>query len=237
MSDNKRNETQLLLAILGVESLVDEISFKQASDPDRATATATLGPFHRKDAPRRGMGDSIVPDFKDSPDHALIRGRVLAAATGEPVANAELDVRAAAPNGLYEQQDPEQPDMDLRGRFTTGQDGAYSFRRLRPTKSPIPDDGPAGRVLRLLDRQPWRPGHVDFIVSAPGYRTVVMQIFDQESESSGEGEDVAVGVKEGMGVDFVRTYGEGKALWELEFDFRLVEEGEVAGEGVAEPAP
>ena len=44
MSDDKRNETQLLVAILGVESLVEEITFKLADDADNAP-TATGGFF------------------------------------------------------------------------------------------------------------------------------------------------------------------------------------------------
>jgi len=57
MSDEKRNEGQLLTDIIGMESLVDEITYKLADDaPDMPTATAILGPFWRKDAPQRKMG-------------------------------------------------------------------------------------------------------------------------------------------------------------------------------------
>ena len=56
MSDEKRNEGQLLTDILGLESLVDEITFKLADDAaDAPTATAILGPFWRKDV-SRSMG-------------------------------------------------------------------------------------------------------------------------------------------------------------------------------------
>lgn len=57
MSDEKRNEGQLLTDILGMESLVDEITYKLADEAgDAPTATSILGPFWRKDAPRRKMG-------------------------------------------------------------------------------------------------------------------------------------------------------------------------------------
>lgn len=238
MSDDKRNETQLLLAILGAESLVDEISFKLADDAvDAPTATAILGPFWRKDAPVRQMGDSIVSGFEDSGDHALLHGRVMDSATGKPIEDAELDVWETAPNGLYEQQDPGQPDMNLRGRFTTGPDGRYSFYCLRPTKYPIPDDGPAGRILQLLDRHPWRPAHVHFIVSAKGYRPLVTQIFDSGSEFVRD--DVAFAVKGSLVVEFVRRTGDARAAWEVEYDFKLVGEGRSLGEGgeATQPAP
>ena len=61
MSDAKRNEGQLLCDILGLESLVDEITYKLASTAaDEPTATAILGPFYRHDAPKLPMGSCIV---------------------------------------------------------------------------------------------------------------------------------------------------------------------------------
>lgn len=61
MSDEVRNETQLVCDVIGLESLVDEITYKLAAEAqDQPTATAVLGPFWRKDAPRRKMGESII---------------------------------------------------------------------------------------------------------------------------------------------------------------------------------
>ena len=167
MSDDKRNEGQLLCDIIGLESLVDEITFKLATNAaDAPTSTAILGPFWRKDAPKYEMGDTIVHGIKDG-DHTLMHGKVVDYLTGEPIEGAELDVWHTAPNGLYEQQDENQEDFNLRGRFTTGKDGKYYFYCLRPTSYPIPFDGPAGKLLQLLDRHPMRPAHIHFVVSCP----------------------------------------------------------------------
>lgn len=67
--------------------------------------------------------------------------------------------------GLYEQQDEEQPKSNLCGKFYTDDNGDYAFYCLRPTPYPIPYDGPAGKLLQLLDRHPYRPAHIHFIVS------------------------------------------------------------------------
>ena len=164
MSDDRRNEGQLIFDVLGVESLVDEITYKLATDArEGPTASAVLGPFWRKDAPRRKMGESIVFGIENG-DYTLMYGTVMDHITGAPIENAELDVWHTAPNGLYEQQDPDQPDYNLRGRFATGKDGKYEFVCLRPTSYPIPNDGPSGRLLKLLDRHPMRPAHIHFIV-------------------------------------------------------------------------
>ena len=67
--------------------------------------------------------------------------------------------------GLYEQQDDAQDDCNLRGKFVTDENGEYAFYCLRPTPYPIPYDGPAGKLLQLLDRHPYRPAHIHLIVS------------------------------------------------------------------------
>lgn len=39
--------------------------------------------------------------------------------------------------GLYEQQDHEQRDLNLRGQFVTDEEGKYSLYCLRPTPYPV----------------------------------------------------------------------------------------------------
>ncbi|XXH04894.1 hypothetical protein Hte_011316 [Hypoxylon texense] len=231
MSDNKRNETGLLCDILGLESLVDEITSKlllDASGDSAATPSAVLGPFYRANAPVLPNGSSIVKASRDSawykqaePLLTHMSGHVTSASTGKPVPGATVDVWLAGPNGLYEQQDEAQPDMNLRGRFRTDGRGAYALYGLRPTAYPIPLDGPAGRVLTLLDRHPYRPAHVHFIVSAPGYRTLTTQVFDREDPYVKD--DSVFAVKDELMVAFEARRGDGKAHWSLVYDFVLSE--------------
>ena len=74
-------------------------------------------------------------------------------------------VRANTSSGYYEQQDDKQVEHNLRGKFFTDKNGEYSFYCLRPTPYPVPFDGPAGKILQLLDRHPYRPAHIHLIVS------------------------------------------------------------------------
>lgn len=220
MSDEKRNETQLVCDILGIESLVDEITYKLAVEAEDApTATAILGPFWRRGAPKRQMGDSIVDNEIPDGDHSLLFGTVTDYTTGKPIENAEIDVWHTAPNGLYEQQDDSQPDMNLRGRFSTGKDGKFNFYALRPTSYPIPHDGPSGELLKLLDRHPMRPAHIHFIVSAEGYKPLVTQIFDRTDKHIND--DAVFAVKDSLIVDFEKRENDPKADFELKYDFRL----------------
>lgn len=218
-STDKRNEGQLLSDIIGLESLVDEITYKLATDAtDAPTSTAILGPFWRANAPTRKMGESIVHNIPDG-DHTFMHGTVMDYLTGEPIEGAELDVWHTAPNGLYEQQDENQVDFNLRGRFTTGKDGRYYFYCLRPTSYPIPYDGPAGKLLQLLDRHPMRPAHIHFIVSAPKYKPIITQIFDRRDKHITD--DAVFAVKESLVVDFLPRKSDPKADFELPYDFRL----------------
>jgi catechol 1,2-dioxygenase len=173
MSTDKRNEGQLLCDVIGLESLVDEITYKaaaggaggDASTTTTTTQSAILVPFYRHDAPLREMGDSISFDTPADAQVAYMHGVVRDAVTGVPIANAEIDVWQASTNGLYEQQDDEQVDCNLRGKFKSGEGGEYGFYCLRPTPYPVPDDGPAGELLKMMDRHPFRPAHIHLIVS------------------------------------------------------------------------
>lgn len=82
-------------------------------------------------------------------------------------------------SGLYEQQDPDQKEFNLRGKFKTGPDGEYSFYCIRPTPYPVPDDGPAGQVLQMLDRHPYRPAHIHLIVSEM-LRVTLLSVVDKQ---------------------------------------------------------
>jgi len=221
MSDDKRNEGQLLCDILGLESLVDEITYKLASDAaDEPTATAILGPFYRHDAPQLDMGACIVSEeINKQGDRTWMHGIVTDFRTGKPIEGAVVDVWHTAPNGLYEQQDPNQPDMNLRGRFTTGKDGTYNFYCLRPVPYPIPYDGPAGKVLKALDRHPMRPAHIHFLLTAPGYKPIVTQIFDRKSKYIED--DAVSAVKDSLIVDFTPFEGDPRAEFELPYDFKM----------------
>ena len=225
MSTDQRNEGLLLSDVIGLESLIDGISYKLATDAmSTPTSTAVLGPFWRANAPALEMGESIVHNIPDG-DHTYMHGKVTDYLTGEPIEGAELDVWHTAPNGLYEQQDKNQVDFNLRGRFKTAKDGCYNFYCLRPTSYPIPYDGPAGKLLQLLDRHPMRPAHIHFIISAPNYNPIVTQVFDRKDKHLSD--DAVFAVKESLIVDFLPRDGDPKAQFQLHYDFHLARHNEM----------
>ncbi|BCH21791.1 6-chlorohydroxyquinol-1,2-dioxygenase [Mesorhizobium sp. L-8-10] len=175
--DDKRQEFILLGDILGVEVLVDMLS--NPIDGSESESTV-LGPFYRENPPVLPKGASTVQKHFDDEESVLVEGYVRDT-DGKPLAGVTLDIWEDAPNGLYENHDPDQPEYNLRGRFETDEDGHFALGAVRPVPYPIPDNETAGELIRYMGHHPNRPGHLHFILAKDGYRTLVSQIFDADS--------------------------------------------------------
>ena len=101
---------------------------------------------------------------------------------GKPIAGAEVDIWHSSTEGFYENQDPVQADMNLRGKFTTDKDGRIAFRSIKPAGYPIPIDGPTGDLLRAQGRHNMRPAHLHFLVTKDGFKTLISQIYVQDDK-------------------------------------------------------
>jgi len=196
MCDDKRQEFILLSDTLGLSMLVDALNNRREG---RETPSTVLGPFYVTGAPELPMDADIAANTKGGVK-TLVSGRVLDAA-GNPIEGAILDVWQTAPNGLYDVQDAQAPEFNLRGRFRTGSDGVYRFSTVKPVSYPVPTDGPVGQMLLALGRHPYRPAHLHFMITAPGFEKLTTHIFvrgDPYLES-----DAVFGVKDALVVDFV----------------------------------
>ncbi|PCH98564.1 MAG: hydroxyquinol 1,2-dioxygenase [Rhodobacteraceae bacterium] len=216
--DDKRQEFILLGDILGVEVLVDMLSYPVEGTESESTV---LGPFYRENPPVLPKGASIIKKHYDNEETAYFEGYVRDA-SGAPVADVVMDVWEDAPNGLYENHDADQPDYNLRGRFTTDENGHYAFNAVRPVPYPIPDNETAGELLRGMGHHPNRPGHMHFILSKDGYRTLVSQIYDAESDWLDD--DSVFAVKESLIGHFHKTNEHDTDL-HIKFDFVLKTNG------------
>lgn len=216
ISSGERQEFILLSDVLGFSMLVDTINNRR---PPGATENTVFGPFHVADAPIRAMGDSISLDGKG--ESCLFDGKVLDL-NGLPVEGACIDVWSDNADGFYDVQQPGlQPKWNNRGRFFTGPDGAYRFIGIKPVSYPIPDDGPVGQMLGHLGRHPYRPAHMHYLITAPGFQRLVTHTFvggDTYLES-----DVVFGVKRTLIAPFLRREG-AETIWHSPFDFVLTPE-------------
>jgi catechol 1,2-dioxygenase len=112
-----------------------------------------------------------------------------------------VDVWHASPVGLYENQDPEQADMNLRGKFTTNEDGRFWFRSVMMVGYPIPTDGVVGRLLKAQDRHPYRPAHLHALIFKPGFKVLISQVYDPSDPHIDD--DVQFGVTRALIGDFI----------------------------------
>ena len=177
-TNDTHNEVILASDVLGLSTLVGLLNNPAFAGE---TEAALLGPFWRKGAPEMPLGSSIVQRPVQGGIPVLVRGRVTAR-EGGPVAGALLDIWQSDPHGFYDNQDPTLEGMNLRGQFRTDADGRYWFTTVRPAGYPVPLHGPVGSMLKAQARSPYRPAHIHFMVSAPGRRTLVTQVFADDAE-------------------------------------------------------
>src|ERR1700722_3826932 len=195
---SSHNEAVLMAGSLGVSSLVCLLN--NGNQGQTETQANLLGPFWRDDQPPSASGDSLVRS--PTPGLGLAVRVSIEDANGCPVAGAEVDVWHSSPEGLYENQDPTQAEMNLRGRFVTDQAGRFHFRSVKPAGYPIPIDGPVGELVRATRRHNFRPAHLHFMIYKPGFKTLISQIYSPDDEHIDS--DVQFGVTRALIGDYVR---------------------------------
>ncbi|MBR0859126.1 dioxygenase [Bradyrhizobium liaoningense] len=198
LASDTHNEMMLMAGSLGVSSLVCLLNNGDSGNTE--TAQSMLGPFWRLNSPRVANGGSIVRS--DTPGNPLfVKGRVVDR-DGRAIKGAEVDVWHSSPVGLYENQDPEQVDMNLRGKLTTDEDGCFAFRSVLMAGYPIPTNGVVGRLLRAQGRHPMRPAHLHALIFKPGFKILISQVYDPKDPNIES--DVQFGVTQALIGDFVQ---------------------------------
>jgi protocatechuate 3,4-dioxygenase beta subunit len=220
------NEVMLMSGALGVSNLVCLLNNgRSGTAPTQAN---NLGPFWRSGAPFCANGDSLLRSPVAGPA-LFFRGRVLDP-EGNGVEGAEVDVWHSTPEGLYENQDPAQAEMNLRGVFVTCADGSFSFRSVRPAGYPVPIEGPTGALIRAQGRHHYRPAHLHFLIFKSGFKTIASQVYPSDDPLLET--DSQYGVTRALVADYVRhdtgqpPDGNVTSPWySVEFDF-TIEPGE-----------
>lgn len=188
-----RQEFVLLSDVLGVSMQTVAINNESF---ENATEATVFGPFFVNDAPQIPLGGDLSAGASGEP--AWVEGRVTDT-DGRPIANGRIEVWEADDEGLYDVQH-EDYEVYGRARLLTDDNGEYRFWALFPTPYPIPHDGPVGDLLKATERSPFRASHLHFMVTAPGYRTLVTHIFVKGDELLKS--DSVFGVKDSLVCDW-----------------------------------
>jgi hydroxyquinol 1,2-dioxygenase len=193
ITDDRRQEFILLSDVLGASMQTIAINNEALGD---ATEATVFGPFFVDKSPEIAAGGDIAGEALGEP--CWVEGSVLDTG-GEPVPGARIEVWEADEDGRYDLQYDDHRTA-ARGHLFSDADGKYSFWAITPTPYPIPHDGPVGAMLAAVGRSPMRASHLHFMVSAPGYRTLVTHIFVRGDELLDS--DAVFGVKQSLIKDF-----------------------------------
>jgi len=167
-----RQEFILLSDTLGLSSLITSLHDERTRDSSSTTASL-LGPFYRQSSPQKALGDSIVAN--PGVAEIAVYGRVTDA-QGRGIPNASVEIWQTDDEGVYDLQ-KEADLVDARGQFHADAEGRYWLRTVTPLGYLIPMDGPVGDMIRAQKRHGYRPGHIHFLISAPGYREVITALY------------------------------------------------------------
>ena len=145
-------------AALPADASPDAIEGVDGGTSCPATIDDALGPFYEPGAPMRTQIAAL-----DEPGERLALEGVVVTAVDctTPLAGVLLDIWQADKDGNYHAAGAE---FRLRGQILTGADGRFRLETIRPGNY---ENGPGA----------WRPAHLHFLVSKPGYLPVTTQIY------------------------------------------------------------
>jgi len=198
MTTPNHNEVVLMSGSLGFSALICLLN--NGNNGQTETTANLLGPFWRMNSPRTESGGSIVRS--PTPGPAIFVNCWVKDHDGKPIEGAEVDVWHSSTEGFYEQQDPKQAPMNLRGKFMTDKDGHFWFRSIKPAGYPIPVEGPVGDLLRAGKRHNFRPAHLHFLIFKDGFKTLISQIYSNDDDKLET--DAQFGVTRALIGDYVR---------------------------------
>ena len=173
-SNETHNEGVLIAGSLGISSLVCLLN--NGDNGQTETDASLLGPFwrdafagHAERRLDRALADAGAGDVRRMPGSAT--------AHGKPIEGAEVDIWQSSTEGFYENQDPVQADMNLRGKFFTDE--------RRPHRVPQHQAGrlsdPGRRPDRRTAARAGPPQHAArasaFPRSKDGFKTLISQIY------------------------------------------------------------
>jgi catechol 1,2-dioxygenase len=231
-----RNELGLLAPGLGLERFLDIRADEAEAKAGLAGGTPRTieGPLYVAGAPEsKGFARLDDGSESDKAEVLFMQGTVRDE-QGNPVAGAKVEVWHCNLMGGYSFFDQTQSAFNLRRTIIADGEGRYQFRSILPVGYSCPPDGTTQRLLDQLGRHGHRPAHIHFFISAEGQRKLTTQINIDGDEFLWD--DFAFASREGLvpavnkitDAAAIKAKGLDKPYSEIDFDFRLYAERQVA---------
>ena len=170
-----------------------EHEVEQVNTAHRQGSKGTIeGPYYVPNAPERGANGSL-PMRDDEPGQKMNFTGQVRSTDGSALGGAVVELWQADANGFYSQYAPGLPEWNLRGTFTTDEEGRFDIGGLQPAPYQIPTDGACGQLIAAAGWHSWRPAHLHLKVAAPGHELLTAQLYfpgDPHNE-----DDIASAVK------------------------------------------
>ena len=133
------------------------------------------GPFYTENPPL--IEDNLLADTEEPGQRMIISGRILNLDCNQYISNALVDVWHANDEGQYDND-----GYTLRGFTRTNNQGFYLFETIKPGK--------------YLNGNKFRPSHIHFRITPPGYDTLITQLYFKGDTSIDE--DPAASITSGQ---------------------------------------
>ncbi|MFI6095114.1 catechol 1,2-dioxygenase [Lentzea sp. NPDC051213] len=177
-----------------VEHVVEEV----ATDHREGSKGTIEGPYYAPGAPEGGSRGA-VPMRADEQGTPLTWTGTVTSVDGTPLQGAKIELWHADADGFYSQFAPGLPEWNLRGSFTSDNDGTFEIRTIRPAPYQIPTDGSCGKLIAAAGWHAWRPAHLHVKVSAPGHEELTAQLYFPGDDHNDD--DIASAVKPELMLD------------------------------------
>jgi catechol 1,2-dioxygenase len=171
-----------------VEHVVEEVN----TEHREGNKGSIEGPYYVPNAPEQGAYGT-VPMRDDEGGTPLLWTGTVTSTDGSVLGGATVELWHADADGFYSQFAPGIPQWNLRGTFTTDENGAFRIRTVQPAPYQIPTDGACGKLIAAAGWHAWRPAHLHVKASAPGHELLTAQLYFPGDEHNDD--DIASAVK------------------------------------------
>ncbi len=195
-----------------VEHVVEDV----ATEHREGNKGSIEGPYYVPNAPEQGSRGTI-PMREDEPGTPLVWDGQVTSTDGRALGGATVELWHADADGFYSQFAPNLPEWNLRGTFTTDENGEFQITTVQPAPYQIPTDGSCGKLIAAAGWHAWRPAHLHVKVSAPGHELLTAQLYFPGDEHNDD--DIASAVKPELMLD-PKPAADGRGN-EMRYDFVL----------------